>query len=348
MIEISYAILAFMLTAFMVLEGWDFGAGLLHFIVGRNESDRSVVIAAIGPLWIWHEVWLVSFGGMTLAMFPAVLASAFAGFYLALFLLLWCLVLRGVAIEVRAHSRDRLWREGWDFVFAGANLLLALLIGAALGNVIRGVPLDSSGSFTLPFFTDFQPWGRVGILDWYTVSIGIFVVLLFAAHGASYLALKTAGAVHDRSERLARVLWPVVLLALLAATVETRSVRPDFFAAVMRRPVGWLAAAAAVAGGCTALAGQWRRRETASFSGSCVLIAGLMAAGATGIFPAMLRSTLEPGDTITAYTGATDERGLRLALIWWPIALALAAGYFIFVYRHYRGKIDVRTDTQAF
>jgi cytochrome d ubiquinol oxidase subunit II len=347
MVEIWYAVLVFMLTAFLVLEGWDFGAGLLHFIVGRNESDRGVVIAAIGPLWIWHEVWLVGFAGMTLATFPAVLASAFAGFYLALFLLLWCLILRGVAIEVRAHSRDPLWREGWDFVFACANLLLALLIGVALGNVIRGVPLDSAGDFTLPFFTDFRPWGRVGILDWYTVSIGIFVVLLFAVHGASYLALKTAGPVHDRSERLARALWPVVLLLLLVTTAETRSVRPDLFTGMMHRPAGWLAMAGVVVGGFTALAGQWRRRELASFSGSCVLIASLMAAGAAGVFPAMLRSTLAPGATITAYSGAADEHGLRLALIWWPIALALAGSYFAFIWRHYRGKVNAATDRQG-
>lgn len=348
MIEIWYAVLVFMLTVFMVLEGWDFGAGLLHFIVGRSEPERGVVIAAVGPLWIWHEVWLVSFGGMALATFPAVLASAFAGFYLALFLLLWCLVLRGVAIEIRAHSRDPLWREGWDFIFACANLLLALLIGVALGNVIRGVPLDSAGNFTLPFFTDFRPWGRVGILDWYTVSIGIFVVLLFAAHGASYLAFKTVGPVHDRSEKLTWALWPAVLLILLATTVETRSVRPDFFPTMMHRPGGWLAIAAVAIGAFRTLGGLWRRHELASFSGSCIFIASLMAAGAIAVFPAMLRSTLASGDTITAYSGAADEHGLRLALVWWPIALALAASYFVFIYRHYRGKVNAATDTQGY
>ena len=347
MVEISYGILVFMLTVFLVLEGWDFGAGLLHFVVGRNEADRGVVISAIGPLWIWHEVWLVAFGGMTFVAFPAVLASAFAGFYLALFLLLWCLILRGVAIEARGHARDALWREAWDFIFATSNLLLAVLIGVALGNVIRGEPLDADGNFTLSFFTDFGVHGRVGILDWYTVSIGIFIAALFAAHGASYLVWKTEGTVHGRSQRLARWLWPIVLFLLLGTAVETASVRPDLFTGMIHRPLAWPALAGGAGGGVAALLGQWRRRELTAFAGSCVLISSLMAAGAVGVFPVMLHSTVAPENSVTAYSGVADAHGLRLALIWWPFAVVLAVGYFMFIYRYYRGKVRVEADMQG-
>ncbi len=348
MIEISYGILVFMLTTFLVLDGWDFGAGLIQFIVGRNETDRGIVISAIGPLWIWHEVWLIAFGGMTFVAFPAVLASAFAGFYLALFLLLWCLVVRGIAIEARGHVRDALWREAWDFAFATSNLLLALLIGVALGNVIRGEPLDADGNFTLPFFTDFGVHGAVGLLDWYTVSIGIFTVSLLAAHGASFLAWKTEGAVHDRSERLAQRLWPISLLLLLGTAVATASVRPDLFTGMIHRPLAWLALAGVAGGGLAALLGQWRRRERAAFAGSCILISSLMAAGAVGVFPVMLHSTLPARNSVTAYSGAADAHGLRLALVWWPFALALAVGHFIFISRYYRGKVRVERDTQGY
>jgi cytochrome d ubiquinol oxidase subunit II len=348
MIEISYGILVFMLTAFLVLDGWDFGAGLLLFVVGRNETDRGVVISAIGPLWIWHEVWLVAFGGMTFVAFPGVLASAFAGFYLALVLLLWCLILRGIAIEARGHVRDALWREAWDFAFAGSNLLLAILIGVALGNVIRGEPLDNHGNFTLSFFTDFGVHGQVGILDWYTLSIGVFMLALFSAHGASYLAWKTEGTVHDRSARLARWLWPIVLLLLLGASIETAVVRRDLFIGMIHRPFAWLALAG-VAGGCVAaVLGQWRQREFTAFVGSCALISSLMAAGATGVFPVMLRSTVVHENSLTAYSSATDAHGLRLALIWWPIACVLAVGYFVFICRYYRGKVSVKADAQGY
>ena len=229
MIEAAYTILVVMLTVFLVLEGWDFGAGLLHFVVGRNEAERGAVLDAIGPLWLWNEVWLVAFGGMTFVAFPTVLASAFSGFYLAFFLLLWCLILRGVAIEARNHLGDPLWREAWDVTFAMSNLLLTVLIGAALGNVIRGVPLNAAGDFAIPFFTDFAVRGRVGILDWYSLSTSVFIVALFAAHGASFLALKATGLVRERSGRVARRLWPVVLALLAATAVETAAVRPDLF-----------------------------------------------------------------------------------------------------------------------
>jgi len=273
-----------------------------------------------------------------------VMASAFAGFYLALFLLLWSLILRGVAIEVRGHVRDPLWREAWDFAFAVANILLAVLIGTALGNLIRGVPLDHAGKFTLPFFTDFGARGKVGILDWYTLSIAGFFTVLLAAHGASYLTLKTAGPVHDRSERLARWLWLGVVALLIVTSGETAAVRPELFAGIAHRPLGWLAVASFTAGTALAIVGQWRRRELPAFVGSCVLIGSLMAAGATGLFPVMLHSTLDRADSITAYNGAAELHGLRLALVWWPVAFALALTYFIFIHRNYRGKVNAGSD----
>lgn len=340
MIEAAYAVPVLMLTVFLVLEGWDFGAGLLQFVVGRSEAERGVVLRAIGPLWIWNEVWLVAFGGMTFALFPSVMASAFSGFYLAFFLLLWCLILRGVSVELRNHLGDGLWREAWDFAFAASNLLLAVLVGVALGNVVRGVPLDARGEFSVPFFTDFGVRGQVGILDWYTLSVALFVVALFAAHGASFLALKTAGPVHDRSERAARLLWPAVLALLAAITAETAIVRPDLFTGMVRSAAAWLALAIAGAGASMALVGQARRRERTAFAGSCALIAGLMGAGAAGVFPVMLHSTLDPRNSITAFSGAADGHGLRLALIWWPFAMVLAISYFGFAYRHHRGRVN--------
>src|SRR4029450_9828507 len=132
------------------------------------------------------------------------MASAFAGYYLALMLILWSLILRGVSIEVGGHINDPLWQGFWDFVFVFSNFLLAVLFGVAAGNLERGVPLDAQGNFSMAFFTDFTPRGNVGLLDWYTVSVAIFVAVLLAAHGATYLTLKTEGPVHDRSAQFAR------------------------------------------------------------------------------------------------------------------------------------------------
>jgi cytochrome d ubiquinol oxidase subunit II len=344
MSEIWYAILVGMLTAFVVLEGWDFGACALHFAVGRNERDRGVVIRALGPLWIWNEVWLVAFGGVTFSAFPEVLASAFSGFYLALFLLLWCLVLRGLAIEVRGHQPGRLWREGWDFTLAVSNVLLCLLVGIALGNVIRGVPLRGDGTFTLPFFSNFGVRGEVGILDWYTLSFGLLTLVLFGAHGASYLVLRTLGTVHDRSETLTRWLWPAAALLIVVVTLETYTVRPEMLANILHRPIGWMAAAGAMVGGAFVGSGVANRRERTAFGGSCTLIASLMATGAAAVFPTMLHSTRAEDNSITIYTSGTDTRQLGTALVWWSFAIVLSLGYFTFISRYYRGKVCSSTD----
>jgi cytochrome d ubiquinol oxidase subunit II len=207
MIETWYVIVSFMLIAYVALDGRNFGVGLLHRMVARTPEERRQVIAAIGPLWSWHEVWLVGFGGTLLVVFPRLMTSAFAGYYLALFLILWSLILRGISIEVGGHIMDRLWQSFWDFVFVFSNILLAGLFGVAAGNLIRGVPLDANGNFSLAFFTDFRVRGMVGLLDWYTVSVAVFTLLMLAAHGATYLTLKTGGPVHARSAALAKLLW---------------------------------------------------------------------------------------------------------------------------------------------
>ena len=212
MVELWFGLLCFMLTVFVVLDGWNIGAGALHLIAAETAAERREILAAIGPSWSWHEVWLVAFGGTFLLAFPKVMATSFAGFYLALWLVLWSFILRGISIEVGGHIHDRLWQSWWDFVFAVSSIVLAVLFGAALGNVIRGVPLDESGKFSMSFFTDFGVRGRVGILDWYTVSVAVFTTVLLSAHGATYLRLKTIGRVHQRSERLARWLWATALV----------------------------------------------------------------------------------------------------------------------------------------
>jgi cytochrome d ubiquinol oxidase subunit II len=347
MIEIWYAILTFMLIMFLVLEGFDFGAGMLQYLVGKTEAERRLVIAAIGPLWSWHEVWLVGFGGTLLLSFPNVIASAFAGFYLALFLLLWALVLRGVALEVSGHLEEPLWRTGWHVVFVGANFLLAILIGAALGNLVRGVPLDANGKFALAFFTNFSPSGNVGILDWYTVSVAVFVAIIFAAHGATALALKTTGPVHDRSLRIAHALWKMILVLLVVISVESWHVRPDMFLGMIHQPFGWLGLIAVVVAIPAIFMGLKNGRELSAVIGSGGFIAGLMTAGAAGVFPIMLHSTLAPENSLSAFQNAAAGNGLVIALVWWPLSLIFAAAYFIFIYRHYTGKVKASEDTQT-
>ena len=240
MIATWYAVVSLMLIIYVVLDGRNFGAGILQWRVARTREERRQVVAAIGPLWSWHEVWLVGFGGTLLAVFPRLMASAFAGYYLALFLILWALILRGISLEVAGHIDDPLWQAFWDFVFTFANILLAIIFGAAAGNLERGVPLDAEGNFSMAFFTNFSVRGYVGLLDWYTVSTALFAAVLLAAHGATYLALKTDGPVHDRSGLHARYLWAALVLLFPVIAVESWVVRPDLFERAICNPLCWV------------------------------------------------------------------------------------------------------------
>jgi len=346
MIEIWYAILSFMLVVFVVLDGFDIGAGLLQYAVGKTEAERRLVIAAIGPLWSWHEVWLLSFGGVLFVAFPAILAVSFSGFYLALFLVLWALLLRGISLEVSGHIEEPLWRTAWHFIFVGSNLLLAILIGAALGNVVRGVPLGADGKFSLAFFTNFSPFGNVGILDWFTVTCAVFILVTFAAHGANALVLKTEGPVHERSRRLAGFLWKIVVVLLVVVTLETWRVRPELFSGMQHKPFAWLGLAGVIGGLVAVFTGRTAGRELRAVIGSSAFIAGLMIAGAASVFPIMLHSTLAPEDSLSAYQNAAEGHGLVIALVWWPVALIFSIGYFLFIYRHYAGKVKPVESTQ--
>ena len=344
MIAIWYGLVSFMLITYVVLDGRNWGAGMLHWIVARTPAERRQVIAAIGPLWSWHEVWLVAFGGTLVAVFPRLMASAFAGYYLALFLILWGLILRGVSVEVGGHIDDRLWQAFWDFVFACSSGLLAVLFGAAAGNVARGVPLDARGEFSMPFFTDFGVRGQVGLLDWYTLSVAVFATIVLAAHGATYLTLKTEGPVHDRSAMHAKRLWTLAAPCFVAISVESWAVRPELLRRALANPLCWLGVLAVLAAGALLASGLRTRREMRAFVGSNAVLASVLAFGGAAVFPVMLHSTLASGSSLTAYDVASSPRALLLAALWWPVGLGLALAYFLFISGRYAGKVSVRRD----
>jgi cytochrome bd ubiquinol oxidase subunit II len=347
MIALWYGILAFMLTTYIVLDGRNFGAGVLHWIVARNPQERRQVIAAIGPLWSWHEVWLVGTGGVMIMAFPRLMSASFSGCYLALMLILWCLLLRGISIEVGGHMQDRLWQEFWDAVFVFSNVLLAVLFGAAFGNVARGVPLTTDGSFYLPFFTNFGVRGNVGLLDWYTVPIALFCVLALTAHGATYLTMKTEGVVHDRSLKLARSLWLAVVPAFVIITILTGFVRPQLLGGIGARPVAWVTLLICVASVYAIFTGFRRDHEHLAFLGSTFLLFGILMTGAAALFPVMLFSTTDPNLLMTAADCAAPASSLAIGAAWWIPAVILAFGYLYFVQRYYSGKVNVSKDNQG-
>jgi cytochrome d ubiquinol oxidase subunit II len=281
----------------------------------------------------------VATGGILFVAFPLVLATAFPAYYLALFLVLWTLIFRGLALEFRGHIPSPLWRAFWDFVLAVSSAVLAILFGTAIGNVVRGMPLAPNTPLMLPFFTDFGVRGRVGILDWYTLSTALFTLVCLGAHGASYLTLRTEGDVYLRSRSLAKWLWIVTVVLLIAVSAETMSVRPELFTGFCGRPAAWATVAVAAGGIGAIFTGLRSGSEFRVFLGGCAFIAGLLGTAAASLFPVILYSTLAPGDSMTAWNGSSDAASLTAAAYWWPVAFLLTLFYFGYIVRFYRERV---------
>lgn len=341
MVEVWYAIVALLVTGYAVLDGFDLGAGAIHHVVARSDRERREVFAAIGPYWDGNEVFLIATGGALFLAFPRALSALLSGLYLAVFIFLWLLLLRGIAIEFRSHLGDGLWRAFWDRVFALASGGLAVMFGAAVANVIRGVPLDEEGHFSLPLFSSFSPLGEPGLLDWYTVAGGLFALLALATHGAAFLAWKTGGEVHARSLRAARRLGVALLPGWVFISVLTLAIRPDLWDGIAGRPVAWLAALASTIGLASGLRALVLGRPGAAFAGTSAFLAGLGLATAALSYPVLLFARTNPAASLLAPAVASAGVGLATGLAWWCLAAVIAAAYFVLVFRLHRGKVAV-------
>src|ERR687893_325538 len=195
-----------MIAVYVLLDGFDLGAGAIHLVAAKNDRERRTILRAIGPVWDGNEVWIIAAGGTLFFAFPLLYAAGFSGFYLPLIIVLWLLVVRGLSIELRAHIDDPMWASFWDGMFFLGSSLLIIFFGAALGNVVRGVPLNEDGYFFQPLWTDFSPFSQTpGILDWYTVLIGLLALTTLIAHGSNFVALKTENELNARSRKIARL-----------------------------------------------------------------------------------------------------------------------------------------------
>ncbi len=338
-----YAIVAVMLTAWAVLDGFDFGAGTLHFVVGRTEEERRAVLAAIGPVWDGNEVWLVAAGGVFVFAFPRAYASALSGMYLPIVVVLWLLALRGIAIEFRASLPAPLWRSGWDGIFALSSTTMAFASGVTIGNIVRGVPIDGSGWFHLDFFA--FGGARVAALDPYTALVGLLSVAVLAAHGATYLSWKTDGPVGARSLAVARWAWMAAWGLAVGVTAATAAVRPGIFVSLLHRPWAWplpvlsIASAVLIARSLAAVGPRAPGRDRTAFAASCAFIASLLLATACVLFPALIASTIDARFDLDAYAAASGSSTLARGLVWWLPAVALAVAYVANAFRSMRGKV---------
>ncbi len=330
-----FLLVGVLIAGYAVLDGFDLGVGTLHLFT-RDETERRIMMNSIAPVWDGNEVWLLTGGGALFAAFPPVYATVFSGFYLAFMLLLVALILRAVSFEFRGKVASAGWRRGWDVAFGVGSLVPALLYGVAVGNVLRGLEVDATGRVvtTLP-----------GLLNPFSLLIGVLGLVLFVLHGASWLALKTEGALQERSRRQASWAWIAVIGLYAVATVASFVQSPFLFERWFSHPRSWilfaLLLAACVTGPMALRAAHFGR----ALGASAVALVGVIALAAEGLFPRLVPTRPDLAQSLTVYNASSSPYTLRTMLVIALIGMPFVIAYTAFIYRAFRGKTVLTTES---
>jgi cytochrome d ubiquinol oxidase subunit II len=261
-------------------------------------------------------------------------------------MVLWLLILRGTSIEFRSHIKSPVWGPLWDFLFCASSLLLAVFFGAALANVIRGVPLDASEYFFEPLWTNFQLGDETGILDWYTILVGVLSLLALVLHGSLWVQLKTDGPVSERASKLARRIWWGVIGLTAIVTAVTFQVQPQVKENLSTWPWGLIFPLLAVAGLAGVQFELIKKDQHKAFLASCAYLTGMLTSVVFGVYPMVLPAR-NPIYSLTVTSAKAGTYGLKIGLVWWVLGMILATGYSVFVYRSFAGKVVVEKDTHG-
>ena len=346
-----YVVLMGMLTTYVILDGYDFGAGIIHLFFAKTEQDKKAITNAIGPFWDANEVWLIASGGGLFFAFPTLYASGFSGFYLPLIIILWLLIFRAIGLEMRGQINNQMWQVVWDKAFGVASLLLALFFGVALGNVVRGVNLGmvSNGVstvephyFFLPLWSStFSPQGQdLGIIDWFTLLLGVIGVVALTIHGANWIIYKTNSSINTQLKNTVFYLNFVLLALVIISLSVWHIIRPDPFHNFIAHP--WLGIFSLIA--FIGLLGLFKvrsyKKDGRGFLFSSLFLAGGLISTEASIFPNILPSTNHVNPSLTLYNMANDDYALTTGLYWFFIALALIITYMIIQYKVFKGKMD--------
>jgi cytochrome d ubiquinol oxidase subunit II len=335
---IWFVLIGVLIAGYAVLDGFDLGVGTLH-LFARDEEERRVHMAAIGPVWDGNEVWLITGGGALFAAFPVVYATVFSGFYLALMLLLVGLILRAVSLEFRHSVDGPRWRRVWDWSFGIGSLVPSLLFGVAVGNILRGIPLSAEGDFAGTF---------LGLLNPYALCIGLVSLALFTLHGALYLRLKSEGALAARMERWIPRLWTAFLVIYAVATVATRFVSPFLFEGVFSNPIYWVLVVLLGAGLSGIRLASRAGLAGWAFISSAVTILAMIGVAAVGLFPRLVPTLGDLGRSLTIYNAASTPKTQTVMLVIALIGMPFVIGYTAVIYWIFRGKVKVSSSASGY
>ena len=331
---IWFFLIGVLLTGYAVLDGFDLGAGF-WFLSARKEKDRKAILASIGPFWDGNEVWLLTGGGAIFAAFPEVYATVFSGFYLAMILVLLGLILRAVSVEFRNKVPSERWRSVWDVAFSVGSGLPALLFGVAIGNILRGIPLDAAKNYTGGFW---------GLLNPYALVIGLLGLSMFATHGALYVAVKTDGPLVARARWWAGMGWIAWLILFIVAGAATWIFEKHLTRNILDAPVFWAIPVLALASILAVGFFNRRREEWRAFMFSSLSIVAMMALVGSSLFPNLVPGRGNPSSSLTIFNASSSALTLKVMLILALIGMPVVIGYTIWIYRVFRGKAKVEKD----
>ncbi len=328
---IWFLLVAVLLIGYAILDGFDLGVGVLHLFT-KNEDEKRININAIGPVWDGNEVWLLTGGGALFAAFPVVYATVFSGFYIALMLLLFALIFRAVSFEFRGKVESAKWKKTWDIAFGLGSLLPALLFGVAVGNILRGIPLNENGFFTGNFFTLLNP---------YSILVGLLSLVLFTMHGSIYMIMKSSGAQQERMKNISPRLWIAFVSLYAAATFYLFFEAGFLFESVLSSPIFWILFVLLLAAVIYIPVALKSEKSGRAFFASSITITCMMGLMAVSLFPRLVPSITDLAYSLTIYNASSTERTLFTMLIIALIGMPFVIGYTIFIYRAFKGKVQI-------
>ncbi|MFY0713672.1 cytochrome d ubiquinol oxidase subunit II [Seonamhaeicola sp. NFXS20] len=346
-----YIVLMTMLAIYVILDGYDFGAGIIHLFFAKKEKDKKAITNAIGPFWDANEVWLIAAGGVLFFAFPTLYASSFSGFYLPLIMILWLLLFRAIGLELRGQIHNKMWASIWDKAFGISSLLLALFFGIALGNVVRGVNLGNvvngvstqeAHYFFLPLWNPtFSPQTeQLGIIDWFTLLLGIIGVIALTIHGANWIIFKTNSGLNEKLKKVVFTLSFVLLVLVIISLFIWHIIEPKPFHNFFKYPWLWVFPIITFTGLFGLFKVKSFKKHGKGFLFSSLFLFGGLTSTVASIFPKVLPSTNNVNPDLTLYNVAADDYGLSVGISWFVIAVILVIAYFTIQYRVFKGKMD--------
>ena len=326
---IWFALVGVLFIGYAILDGFDFGVGVMHLFT-RGEERRRINLNAIGPIWDGNEVWLLTGGGALFAAFPIVYATVFSAFYLALMLLLFALIFRAVSFEFRGKVQSSAWRTAWDWAFGLGSLLPAILFGVALGNILRGIPIDETGTFTGSF---------LGLLNPYSILVGVLSLVLFVMHGAIYMTTKTDDEQREWVIRWFNRTWIAFVVLYFLATVATFFEAGFLFQGLLKNPLFWVLVILLFGSVLYIPVAMKAARYFRAFLSSSITIASTIGLVAVSLFPRLVPSSTDLAYSLTVYNASSTPRTLSTMLVIALIGMTFVVGYTIFIYRVFKGKV---------